>query len=240
MNLGEIQAALLRDLIQRDDVNAEALTNSVRYIHKQLQLDYNWRCMYTRVTGLVYPANSTVGVLVESSQGADDCKHIIEVFIEHVANNVTTLETLWPATQERAGRDRRIAQIAQGAQPSLAGGWNQKWYDRARRAALLIPPAQDTNLTVDFYRFLPFYLTNNVVDPTLSDWFSENLPDAIQAGAAYWLCKNILEDARADTFFARYVDLVKAANESDRLARQGGLSMNYDPATPAQARAVGQ
>ena len=309
MNLGQMQAAILRDLIKTDDVNAEALTNSFRYVHRQLQLDFNWRTMYTRKTGLVYPAHSTDGIVIESMAGLNDCKHIIEVFLQSGGS----LITLWPATQESASRDRRIAQIAQGQQPSEAAGWNQKWYDRGRRAALLIPPAADVTLTVDFYRFLPFYpaigadtatllddpitLTKRIqvseedfakffvgqkvvlstdatvvktvtalvdadpvfyivlnsvvgladtnvlalgpsaqVDAAASDFFSENLPDAMQAGASYWLCKNIMKDDRAETFQANFVALVKMAYDSDRMSARGGLAESYSPPQPGQGQ----
>jgi hypothetical protein len=103
---------------------------------------------------------------------------------------------------------------------------------------LLIPPASQTLLTVDFYRFLPFYLDDGgAVDPTLSDWFSENIPDVVQAGAAYWLCKNILEDQRAETFYSRYIDGLKMAFESDVRAKQGALAQAYSPAQPGTAPA---
>lgn len=230
MNLGEMAAALLRDLIQRDDVNAEALTNSIRYIHRQIQRDFNWRAQEARITGLPYGAGVTAGVVVETAVGKDDCKTIREVYIEAGGGVLTNV---WPSNEGKASRSRRISQIAQNAQPTTAGGWNQSWYEAARRVVLLIPPVAPVTLTVDIYRYLPFYLTGGVVDPTLSDWFSENLPDAVQAGAAYWLCKNILEDNRAATFEQRFKESVAMALQSDMAAKQGALAQSYSPAQAA-------
>jgi hypothetical protein len=235
-----MQAALLRDLIVDDNINAEALRNGFRYIHRQLQLDFSWRAMEARVEGLPYLITDRAGVIVESAEDAGDCKSIRDVFIETVVSgNITNLENVWPANQGKAVRDIRIAQLAQGSAPTVANGWNQKWFEAAQRLRLLITPSANLTLSVDFYRFLPFYPSDEdpaIVDSTKSDWFSQNIPDAMQYGAGYHILKGLKQDNLAETYKANFVDLVKMAWDADLRAKQGALAESYSPMQPAQAK----
>jgi hypothetical protein len=226
MNLAEIQSALTDDLLGRDDASASELSNAIRYAHRELQRTFNWRCMFSRRTGLFYPANSEDGVVVETVTDADDCKELCQVFLEELSGYRRPLVPATPNEANPVAAVRLGLRARAGYQgvPDLSA---MTWYDRGRRVALAPAPASDLALTVDFYRWLAFYANNGA-----TDWFSIHLPDALQLGAAYWLSKNFFEDDRAESFRQRFVELAANAYATDRRSYRAGLADSYSPVGP--------
>ena len=297
MNFGQMMEAVARDIIQRDDVLTEALSNAFVFAQRDVQRRKNWRCMEQRTpVPITYPAGGVAGVMVDPNY-----KRARQVYL------AANMQPLLPTTEDDASRFRRISYNTTGNGPDTR--YLQRWYDAQFKLFLLVPPSIDTDLVVDFYGYLPFYsdlrsgtvtvsgapdgankqivvsapdyaklvvgqrLTLNTdgtivktvqtltaagykvtldsvigladtnvlnLGPTkaggldMQDWFSVNMPEALEFLAAYYISKNIYEDGRADGFLLRANTIIQEAYADDVASKQGGLAKSYSPPTPGE------
>jgi len=228
VTLKELQAATVGDLIQSDDVNADALRRGLQYAHRQVQrslrgpeyrdldLELNWRCMEYRRADLAYATTATTGITIESATNAGDLKTLRKVWLQD-SSATADLQPLNPSSEDAAAQDWR-----------RTGG--TVWYEARQKLMLAPVPTIALTLTVDFYRYLPFYLDEDgEVDTALSDWFSINIPDVLTHGAAYHLCTHLLQDNRAEKFKASFIQLLLSEFKSDQRSKQGALAKSYSP-----------
>ena len=227
MDLGEMAEALTRDVLRDDGLNAQEVLNALRYIHRQVQKNFNWRAMEARRTSteagntaIPYAANLHGGVVVETKAGAADCKRIRNVWVEETVGAATNLHEIL-ATSERDSAKLRFCSML--TRP-------YRWHEARLKLVLVPAPAKATNLTVDFYAYRPFYpAADGNPDENTSDWFSENMPEVLQFGAAAYICTNILEDSRAAKFEGDFGRLLAMAQATDSESKQGGISTCYSP-----------
>jgi hypothetical protein len=215
MNLGEMRETLARDVLQRDDVN-ESLTTAIQFSHKEIQRTKDWRAMEERATGLDY--NQAVidanGITV-----AADYKRAREVYIVDGID----LKSVLPSTEQDVNKLRRIAFNTRGIVNPSEGGYIQRWYESRLKIVLFIPV--EVILAVEYYKYLaPIALADD------TDYFTENIPQIVIWGAAYYMSKYIFEDARAQHFLDVYKQLLEEAYIADVQAK---LQMNK-PMNPRQ------
>ena len=299
MNLGEMRETLARDVLQRDDVN-ESLTTAIQFAHREVQRTKDWRAMEARAVELPYAAGLTTGITVSSTY-----KKAREVYINEGGG---ILKSVLPATEADVNKLRRIAYNARGITSPTEAAYVQRWYEAGLKIVLFIPPAEEINLDVEYYRYIPFYTdqgdgTADIVDdanfgenkitvsnadaakfyvgqslylqsdetvvkqvvaigaPGVSntditlnsvlglangdtlalgatssqqadatDYFSENIPQILIWGAAYYMSKYIFEDGRADHFLQVYKGLLEEAYVAD-LQSKMGMNKTTDPRT---------
>jgi hypothetical protein len=204
----------------------------LRFAHREIQRTKNWRAMEHRVTDIVYPgtADFGVGVAVAPTVGAYKMANALWLVTEN------GLQFVRPATEDEVNRLRR-AHIESRGSVDLTAAHLQRWYERELKVVLLLPPALDTDIEVDIWRYLPFYddidvggegQPETVEDAT--DWFSDNLPEALCWGAAYYLSR-FSRDLKAEA--AHYLEVYKGlcgeAWQSDVVSRQAGAAGGTQP-----------
>mgnify|MGYP001411072959 CR=1 FL=1 len=225
MNLGEMRETLARDVLQRDDVN-ESLTTAIQFSHKEIQRTKDWRAMEERANGLDYNQAAIDAPGIEVSA---DYKRAREVYIVDGVD----LKSVLPSTEQDVNKLRRIAFNTRGITNPTEGGYIQRWYESRLRVVLFIPVT--VTLAVEYYKYLPA-LAN--ADDT--DYFTENIPQIVIWGAAYYMSKYIFEDARAQHFLEVYKQLLEEAYVADVQAKlqmnkpmsQRSLSREPQQATP--------
>lgn len=179
--------------------------------HQQLQMDGNFRCMEMHI-GVTYPANSQAGIAPTASYKS----------IRNVWNATGTVgaavptSPITPATEDWVNNAKLIGKQAMGLNALSTQYRQQRWYERELKAVLMIPPAADTVLVVDYYGFLPDY-----ANPTDSDWFSVNVWMCLLFSSAWMGSISLWEDANVAYFESRYRGLLQQAIEFDQQIKQG-------------------
>lgn len=226
MNYGQLKELLLRDVLPDHDV-PEQVPGALRFTHREVQRIRNWRAMEHRVEDLAYAAALTTGITV-----AADYKMARNVWLDTAG----VLSPIQPTDEAEANRLRRATFQARAA-TDLTTTHHQRWYEAGLKVVLLVPPAAQLTLVVDYWRYLAFYEDVDVGDEgepatveDATDWFSDNIPEALAWGAAYFLTRFAKDKAaEAKHYREMYQQLRDEAWQADLVARQGGVAGALQP-----------
>lgn len=236
MNYGELKEALVRDVLQREDVT-EHIPLAIRQAHLELQRTCNWRCMQHRIEDVEYSPDDKNGVVV-----AADYKSGRTVWLQGDNGALTLIKS---SSEHRFISDQLLVQQrARLPEPATLAG--NSWHERAQRLVLAVPPTDETiELTIDYWRWLPFYQDFSVggegepeTTNEASDWFSNYAHDVLLWAAAYRGAKFLFQDDRADHFLKTFAAFREEAHKADQESQQAGVARVYDPPLPSGCNSI--
>lgn len=230
MTLKELRQTLAKKLLLVDEAD-DSLLDALNFVHTQIQMDFDWRCMDAELNAVNFTANTPGGIVVDATY-----KTFRHVYLEHSSTSGTQYEPVTPSTEEECNKIKRLAWMGsknlpanlQGTSaPLQASNTLQRWYDYGRKLHLLLVPTVATPITVVYTKILPAYSAE-----ADTDWFSENYPQILIFGAAAYYATYQLEDDRSAKFAAVHQQMIAAAQLSDKKSRQGGLGNTHRPPLP--------
>jgi hypothetical protein len=217
----ELKQMVGRTYLQRPELltgSSTILEDALKLTHHEVQLRHNFRCM---------EASADLAFAEDSTDGADlpaDFKVAREVWI--LGDDDELVAPMQPATEDEANLIHR-AQYQQSA----TGGLAQRYYERAGKLHLLLPPSAALNVRLDYYAFLAFPGTDAATDAFLTRYYK-----LLAAGTAAEAAKFLGDTDRAMQFANDFAAALAVATLDDAKAKQGQSYDVYRPPLPVWGR----
>ena len=216
MTYSQLTEYLARHILRRpkmldSETEIVALQTAIDMAHWQIQRDADWRCMEA-CADLTYPAGGRTGV----EEMPAYYKRARQV---RLGSCDTARVPIKRATEEEVNRVIGAAYRGGGVNEDdlAANGYEQRWYEKEEKIYLLLRPAEETALLLDYYRFLQPY-----AEAEDEDWFAQKAFDVLLFGAAMLGCLSLWEHDQSAKFAATYEFLKGRAIRNDREIKAGG------------------